>query len=101
MENWSLPLGRREVVQGDPPGGFVLWQPLVLRRGDVDLSEQHRDNSAALCVCVCARSLQSCLSLCDTMDCSPPGSSVHGILQARILERVAVPSSRGSPQSRD
>ena len=36
------------------------------------------------------------LTLRDTMDCSPPGSSVHGILQARILERVAMPSSRGS-----
>jgi len=35
------------------------------------------------------------------MDCSPPGSSVHGILQARILEWVAMPSSRGSSQSRD
>ena len=35
-------------------------------------------------------------TLCDPMDCSPPGSSVHGILQARILEWVAVPSSRGS-----
>ena len=32
------------------------------------------------------KSLQSCLTLCDPMDCSPPGSSVHGILQARILE---------------
>ena len=39
---------------------------------------------------------QSCLTLCDPMDCSPPGSSVHGILQARILEWVAMPSSRGS-----
>ena len=35
---------------------------------------------------------QSCLTLCDTMDCSPPGSSVHGILQARILEWVPFPS---------
>ena len=34
-----------------------------------------------------AKSLQSCLTLCDPMDCSPPGSSVHGILQARILTR--------------
>ena len=34
----------------------------------------------------CAKSLQSCPTLCDLMDCSPPGSSVHGILQARILE---------------
>jgi len=37
-----------------------------------------------------------CLTLCDPMDCSPPGSSVHGILQARILEWVAMPSSRRS-----
>ena len=38
-----------------------------------------------VCVCVCVQSLQLCLTLCDPMDCSPPGSSVHGILQARIL----------------
>ena len=44
---------------------------------------------------------QSCLSLCDPTDCSPPGSSVHGILQARILEWVAMPSSRGSSPPRD
>ena len=37
-------------------------------------------------------------TLCDRMDCSLPGSSVHGILQARILERVAIPFSRGSSQ---
>ena len=44
---------------------------------------------------------QSCLTLCDAMGCSPPGSSVHGILQARILEWIAMPSSRGSSQHRD
>ena len=44
---------------------------------------------------------QSYLTLCDLMDCSPPGSSVHWIFQARILEWVAVPSSRGSSQPRD
>ena len=42
-----------------------------------------------------------CPALCDAMNCSPPGSSVPGILQARILERVATPSSRGSSQPRD
>ena len=51
--------------------------------------------------CMRAKSLQSCLTLCDPMGCSPPGSSVHGILQARILEWVAVLSSRGSSQSRN
>ena len=49
----------------------------------------------------CAKSLQSCLTLCDPMNGSPPGSSVHGILQARILEWVAMLSSRGSSQPRD
>ena len=44
---------------------------------------------------------QSCPTLSDPMDCSPPGSSVHGILQARILEWVAISFSRGSSQPRD
>ena len=44
---------------------------------------------------------QSCLTLCDPMDCSPPGSSVHRILQARILEWVAISFSRVSSQPRD
>ena len=44
---------------------------------------------------------QSCLTLCDLKDCSPPGSSVNGILQARILESVAMPSSRGSSHAWD
>ena len=44
---------------------------------------------------------QSCLTLCDSMDRSLPGSSAHGIFQARILELVAISSSRGSSQPRD
>ena len=53
------------------------------------------------CVHVHAKSLQLCLTLCDPMDCSPPGSSVHGTLQARILEWAAMPSSRESSQCRN
>ena len=53
-----------------------------------------------VCVCVCWVA-QLCLTLCDPMDCSPPGSSVHGIVQAKILEWVAIPSSRGSSQPRN
>ena len=49
--------------------------------------------------CMRAKSLHA--TLCDPVDCSPPGSSVHGILQARILGWVAMPSSRGSSQPRD
>ena len=48
-----------------------------------------------------AKMLQSCLTLCDPMDCSPPGSSDHGIPQARILEWVAISFPRGSSQPRD
>ena len=44
---------------------------------------------------------QSCLTLCDPMDCSVAGSSVHGIFQSRILEWVAVAFSKGSSQPRD
>jgi len=44
---------------------------------------------------------QSCLTLCDPMDCSPPGSSVHGIIQARLPEWVATSFSRWSSQPRD
>ena len=52
-----------------------------------------------LCVGVCVCSVtQSCLTLCNPMDCSPPGFSVHGISQARILEQAAISSSRGSFQ---
>ena len=49
----------------------------------------------------CVLVAQSCLTLWDPVYCSPPGSSVHGILQARILEWVVMPSSGGSAQPRD
>ena len=52
----------------------------------------------SLCVCSVA---QLCLTLCDPIDCSPPGSSVHGILQARTLEWVAISSSKGSSWPRN
>ena len=54
-----------------------------------------------VCVLCSAKLLQSCLTLCDTMDHSPPGSSVHGIFQARILEWIAISSSRGSSRPRN
>ena len=51
--------------------------------------------------CVCVLVTHSCPTLCNPMGCSPPGSSVHGILQVRMLEWVAISSSRGSSQSRN
>ena len=52
-------------------------------------------------LCVNVKSLQLCPTLSDPRDCSSPGSSVHGILQARILEWVPMSTSRGSSQPRD
>ena len=52
-------------------------------------------------LCVHAKWLQSCLTLCDLMGCGLPGSSVHGILQARIMELVAMSFSRGNSWPRD
>ena len=52
-------------------------------------------------VCMRAKSLQPCPPLCDPMDCSPSGFTIHRILQTKILEWVAMPSPRGSYWSRD
>ena len=51
--------------------------------------------------CLCAQSLQSCPTLCNPMDHSLLGSSIRGILQAKILEWIAIPFSRGSSRPRD
>ena len=59
-----------------------------------------RDAESVLPVRTCLVT-QSCPTLCDPMDCSPSGSSVHGILQARVLEWVAISFSRGSFRQRD
>ena len=57
---------------------------------------QSEDGRISLFILLCVLAAQSCLTFCNPMDYSPPGSSVHGILQARILEWVAIPFSRGS-----
>ena len=60
----------------------------------------HQCTPTFVLLCVCAKSL-SCVQLCDPMDWSPPGFSVHGIFQARILEWVVISYSRGSSLPRD
>ena len=65
------------------------------RRRDRKVSSVH-DKGFCEKYSYCVLVTQVCLTVHDPMDCRPPGSSVHGILQARILERVAVPFSRGS-----
>ena len=54
-----------------------------------------------ICVCACGCAPLPSLTLCNPMSCSPPGSPVHRIFQARILEGVSISSSRGSSRSRD
>ena len=54
-----------------------------------------------VCVCMCVLLSQSCLALCNHMDCTWQGSSVHGILQARILELIAIPFFRGYSWPKD
>ena len=73
------------------------------RRKDLPLQNKPKTIKRTVigsCAVLCLVS-QSCPTLCDPMDCSPPGSSVHGILWARILEWVAMPSSRGPSQHKD
>ena len=80
-----------------------LYWILVVAHKIFDLCYSLEDFSCGMWVlvpCVCG-SHSSYPSLCDPMNCSPPGSSVHGILQARILEWVAFPFSRGSSLFRD
>ena len=68
----------------------ALWKTawLVLNKLNIELSYE-------------VLAAQSYLTLCNPMDCSPSGSSIHGTLQARILEWVAILFSRGSSQPRD
>ena len=64
------------------------------------MGSQPQNKKSKLLCSVCSVA-QSCPTLCDPMDCSPPGFPVHGIFQARILEWVAISFSRGSCQPRD
>ena len=70
----------------------------IREAGEASLCDQERK---ALIYNRIVAVVQSCLTLCDPMDCSPPGSSVHGILQVRILEGVAMPCARVSSWPRD
>ena len=78
---------------------LYIFRGVHERRG-VSCFILHPIISPAMC-CMPAKSPQSCLILCDPVYCSPLGSSVHGILQARILEWVAMPSSRESSRPRN
>ena len=94
-------------------GALCFWEHYLQQTGqiyDIDLVDTplavrkqklKGNESVCVCVCVCVLVAQSFQTLCDPMDCNPPGSSVQGILQARILEWVAIPLSRGYSWPRD
>ena len=83
------------------PGKQVADCFLSLRPGRGWHSEQNFHSERRLRYSGCAKLLQSYLTFCDPVKNNPLGSSIHGVLQARILEWVAMPSSRGSSQARD
>ena len=80
---------------------FLNFLPQQLPKANFPLSVHSILEQQLRTYCVCAKSLQSCPTFCDPIDCSPPGSTVHEVLQARILEWVVTPSSRGSSWARD
>ena len=104
---WRVKSGNRGIIQKEQTmagtwmvalvrsdSGCILTGEPVRFNNASDVNVRERACIGLLC---CA---QSCLTLRNPMDCSAPGSSVHGILQARILEWVAMPFSRGSSDPR-
>ena len=73
-------------------GKHVLWPMKIVWNSNFSIQKSQSD---------CNAQSLSQVTLCDPMNCSPPGSSVHGISQARILDWVAIFSSRGSSWPRD
>ena len=107
---WALvdltlrPLGGLRI----PQSGDLLGSKLLHNQGHVFFCHVSVSVSVCVCVCVCSCTYAHLpsvnkfyLTLCNPLDCSQPGSSVHGIFQARMLERVAISYSRGSSRSRN
>ena len=82
-------------------GWLDLGSGAGMEEGWVVSQYRFHAEGVCVCVCVCSKSLQLCLTLWNPVDCSLPDSSVHGILQARVLEQVAISYSRGASRPRD
>ena len=97
----------RSVPAWRTPGmGFRLWGHTESHLTEATWQQQQQTTLQLLSqfyryINYCMLVTQLCLTLCNRMDWGPPGSSVLGIFQARILEWVAIPFSRGSSQARD
>ena len=92
-----LPLNPVHLFPGAPPVVYLVDDLDHLQsEGKAPKARDHGILISSLwhLQCCCCLVAESCPTLCDPMDCSPPGSSVHGILQSRILEWVAISFSR-------
>ena len=100
-----LPLHQEQSLLPRPEGvcctGWGVALGLCFRHRSCQTTDVKPLMSLLPDACVGAKSLQSCLTLCNLMSCSPAGSSAHGILRSRTLEWVAIPFSRGSSWPRD
>ena len=107
QEMWVQPLGWEDPLEKEMATHSSILKSLEnpTDKGAWRATAQHsmaQGSCVCVCVCVCvyARArAQVCPTLCDPVDHSPPGSSVHGIPQARILEWIAMPFSRWSFRS--
>ena len=99
---WDLRLVWMNIIIGDderwPDSGYILEVKLIGYADGQDVESERKERIKRKKESEVA---QSCLTLCDPMDCCLPGSSVHGILQAIVLEWIAIPFSRGSSWPRD
>ena len=94
---WWTPRGKLGQIKIQQKVILVLGEPFLLPLNNPSCQREAQCSLNAQLSCLWKLKVsQSCLTLCDPMDCSPPGSSVLGILQAGILEWVAIPFSRGS-----
>ena len=95
---------REEPLSGPPLSYPLLWNADLsftsVHKGQLDLMFFDLTPGVSLCVPQVLVT-QLCVTLCNSMECSPLGSSIHGIFQAKILEWVTIPFSRGSSLRRD
>ena len=97
-KNWPFVLLLPQEIQINTMKTDSVALPLLLAKSNLNFASKSYVLPSCSVLCLVT---QSCLTLWDPLDCSLPGSSVHGIFQARILEWVAISSSRGSSWTRD
>ena len=102
LQRWAWGAGLKCLERTKAMQGYLSLRGPRLEECVQGLEPQALEFSMfSISIPVCVHSIQSCPTLCAPMDCSPPGSFLHEIIQARILEWVVMPSFRGSSWPRD